>query len=414
MSQKKIEKSENEEPQTNQETKPITNNNIKFTSLVKINLILFIFAGLFISGFIYFLLLNTNVRELEKRVIISENDFANLKTTLNQLKETITKANLEKETLSNNGNQEDLLIPQFQISDPTKFLSFDKLIGFKEEKVAVDGFIDYIYNKTKYENVGDVEPPLGILLYGCPGTGKTTLARAVAKETKLPFLEISSSMFSQKYRGIAPQMVKDLFATAREVAEQKGGAIIFLDECETIFVNINNLEANSEVANVVNAFKTEMTSIDNNPNKPVFVIAATNHIDQLEEAIKSRFTYNIEVKPFARQERQEFLEFMINRRRNPYSDESKKYLFEVINVALDDYQGENSFLKSNRTLENILKTAINVFCKNREIMEPKTSENSTKSKLREQIEKSDLKTAYSMVVSKDTTILDKIENSTNK
>ncbi|WP_261974255.1 ATP-binding protein, partial [Poinsettia branch-inducing phytoplasma] len=43
-------------------------------------------------------------------------------------------------------------------------------------------------------------------MYGIPGTGKTTLARALAKETNLPFFEVSSSIFSQKYKGIAPQL----------------------------------------------------------------------------------------------------------------------------------------------------------------------------------------------------------------
>ncbi|WP_040849965.1 AAA family ATPase, partial [Poinsettia branch-inducing phytoplasma] len=81
------------------------------------------------------------------------------------------------------------------------------LIGFKEELKAVEGFIDYLNNKENYTNIGEVDSPLGILMYGIPGTGKTTLARALAKETNLPFFEVSSSIFSQKYKGIAPQLV---------------------------------------------------------------------------------------------------------------------------------------------------------------------------------------------------------------
>nr|CCH80528.1 putative ATP-dependent Zn protease [Candidatus Phytoplasma mali] len=396
---------------------------LKSSKLIVMKLFLLVLFLLLIIIWVYMIMMSKESKKFDQRIVSIEEKLSKINTEhsdfhSNEKLETNSseKINSNSKNVKSNppnspeeSNEEDRL--QFQPADTTKFLPFDKLIGFKEEKVAVDGFIDYMRNKTNYENIGDVEPPLGILLYGCPGTGKTTLARAVAKEIKLPFFEVPSSMFSQKYRGIATQMVKDLFDKARELAEQKGGAIIFLDECETIFVNINNLEANAEVANVVNAFKTEMTLIDNNPNKPVFVIGATNHIDQLEEAIKSRFTYNIEVKPFERKEREEFLKFMINRRKNPYSDEAKNYLFKVINVALDDYQGENSFLKSNRTLENILKTAVNIFAKNRKIVDPKISENYRKPKLRDKIQISDLKTAYSMVVSKDTAILDKIENS---
>ncbi|MFB5029888.1 MAG: ATP-dependent zinc metalloprotease FtsH [Candidatus Phytoplasma pruni] len=192
-----------------------------------------------------------------------------------------------------------------------------------------------------------MDSPLGILMYGIPGTGKTTLARALAKETNLPFFEVSSSIFSQKYKGIAPQLVKDLFMTAREEAQKAKGAIIFLDECETIFTDLSGLEAGSEVANVVNQFKTEMTSFENDPEHPIFIIGATNHIDQIDEAIKSRFTYNIEVKPGNKEERKAFLEFLINKRKNPYSEEAKQYLYEVINESLERLPVNHQFKKTN-------------------------------------------------------------------
>ncbi|AGL89994.1 AAA family ATPase [Candidatus Phytoplasma australiense] len=288
----------------------------------------------------------------------------------------------------------------FKPSDPQKFIGFDKLIGFKEELKAVQGFINYLKNPENYQGIGQVEPPLGILMYGVPGTGKTTLARALAKETNLPFFEVNSSLFSQKYKGLAPQMVKDLFTDARIVAEECNGAIIFLDECETIFTDLSMLEAGSEIANVVNQFKTEMTSIDNNPDKPIFIIGATNQYHLIDEAIKSRFTYNIEVKPGNKAERQQMLEFLMKKRKNPYSEEAKQYLFEVINEALERLPQNQQFLKANRTLENLLKTTVSIFAKNRGKGENKRSE----------INKEDLKQAYQLIISPDTSLLDQIEN----
>ncbi|MGL9687656.1 MAG: AAA family ATPase [Candidatus Phytoplasma sp. TWB_XP] len=306
---------------------------------------------------------------------------------------------LDNNTPSTNTNlqkEEHILEP----SDPQKFISFDKLIGFKEELKAVQGFNDYLKNPENYQGIGQVEPPLGILMYGCPGTGKTTLARAIAKETNLPFFEVNSSLFSQKYKGVAPQMVKDLFTDARIVAEKSNGAIIFLDECETIFTDLSMLEAGSEITNVVNQFKTEMTSMDNNPDKPIFIIGATNQYHLIDEAIKSRFTYNIEVKPGNKAERQQMLEFLIKKRKNPYSEEAKQYLFEVINETLENLPQNQQFLKANRTLENLLKTTVSYFAKNRGKDENKRSE----------INKEDLKQAYQLIISPDTTLLDQIEN----
>ncbi|MDV3167130.1 MAG: AAA family ATPase [Vigna little leaf phytoplasma] len=286
-----------------------------------------------------------------------------------------------------------------------KFSSFKDLIGFKEELTAAEGFLDYLKNKTNYQGIGEVEAPLGILMYGCPGTGKTTLARALAKETNLPFFEVSSSLFSQTYKGVAPKMVKDLFEKAREVAEKHDGAIIFLDECETIFKDLKMLEkSDSEIANVVNQFKTEITSKENNPDKPIFIIGATNHLDQIDEAIKSRFTYNIEVKPGNKTEREKMFEFLINKRKNPYSDEAKTYLYQVINEALERLPQDKAFLKANRTLENLLKTTVFHFARHR----------GTGAQRRNEINKADLKQAYQLIISPDTSILDDIERELKK
>lgn len=327
--------------------------------------------------------------EVEREFKVQNNDFLNqMRTQIEPLISTPHHSGAgETETL-------------FQPANPQKFLSFNQLIGFKEELKSAQSFLNYFKNKSNYQGIGEVEPPSGMLMYGIPGTGKTTLARALAKETNLPFFEIASSTFSQKYKGLAPQMVKDLFVAAREEANRNNGAIIFLDECETIFTDLGTLEAGSEIANVVNQFKTEMTSFENNPEKPIFIIGATNHIDQIDEAIKSRFIYNIEVKPGNQTERKQFLEFMINKRQNPYSAEAKKYLLEVINAALDRLPPHQEFLKANRTLENLLKTTVTNFVQNRG-----TGENK-----RNYIEPLDLKQAYQMLISPDTTALDPIAN----
>ncbi|KAJ1368430.1 ATPase of 26S proteasome regulatory subunit 4 [Parelaphostrongylus tenuis] len=51
-----------------------------------------------------------------------------------------------------------------------------------------------------YEEMG-IKPPKGVILYGCPGTGKTLLAKAVAKQTSATFLRIVGSELIQKYLG---------------------------------------------------------------------------------------------------------------------------------------------------------------------------------------------------------------------
>ncbi|KOR75350.1 ATP-dependent Zn protease [Candidatus Phytoplasma pruni] len=244
----------------------------------------------------------------------------------------------------------------FKPSKTDKFLSFAEIIGMQKEKEILEEFILYSQKIKNRKSNGKCEAPMGILMYGTAGTGKTILARAVAKETNLPFFEISSSMFFQKYKGVEKNLVINLFKSARKEAQKNNGAIIFLDECDTIFTDLGSLEANSDTANVVNQFKTELTSTENDVNNPIFIIAATNHFQKLDESIKSRFDYKTEVKVGDFKDRKAFLEFMIKKRGNEYSETAKDYLVEDINNKLDELsflRGEE--IKSNRILENFLK-----------------------------------------------------------
>ncbi|WP_323847691.1 DUF2963 domain-containing protein [Phytoplasma sp.] len=332
------------------------------------------------------------ITSLENRNITNENKLFSLERQISNLRTELSNSGRSK-TLDGVSAKTDEKQTTFAPTDSTNFLSFDKLIGFKSEIVAAEGFIDYLRNPSNYKGIGDVECPFGILMYGTAGTGKTTLARSIAKETGLPFFEVASSTFSQKYKGVAIELVQDLFKEARKAAENNGkGAIIFLDECETIFADLITIENGSEIANVVNQFKTEMTSSKNKLKHPIFVIGATNHYSKIDEAIKSRFTYNIEVKTGNFEERKKFLEFMMQKRQNPFSLESKQYLLETINKKLDDFKGEKDFLKANRTLENLLKSTVSIFARNR---------NKINQQIRDQINIDDLKEAFKLNISQD-------------
>ena len=74
------------------------------------------------------------------------------------------------------------------------------------------------------------QAPKGVILYGCPGTGKTLLAKAVANSTSATFLRVVGSELIQKYLGDGPKLVRELF----RVADENSPSIVFIDEIDAI------------------------------------------------------------------------------------------------------------------------------------------------------------------------------------
>ncbi|MBE7076239.1 MAG: ATP-dependent zinc metalloprotease FtsH, partial [Clostridiales bacterium] len=121
----------------------------------------------------------------------------------------------------------------------------------------------------------------GVLLVGQPGTGKTLLARAVAGESKVPFISISGSDFVEMFVGVGASRVRDLF----DQAKKNKPCIVFIDEIDAVGrqrgAGLGG--GNDEREQTLNQLLVEMDGFE--PNEGIIVLAATNRSDVLDPAL---------------------------------------------------------------------------------------------------------------------------------
>ena len=100
----------------------------------------------------------------------------------------------------------------------------------------------FLAHKTFATEMGGT-PRRGLLFEGDPGTGKTYLAKAMAREAGVPFLFVSATSFQSMYYGATARKIRSYFKELRKVARREGGAIGFIEEIDAIAMARGGLSA---------------------------------------------------------------------------------------------------------------------------------------------------------------------------
>lgn len=144
--------------------------------------------------------------------------------------------------------------------------------------------------------------PMGVLLLGAPGTGKTVFAEAIAHETGIPFVKLKN--IREKWVGQSERNL-DL---ALELIRVLSPVVVFVDEIDQQYQSRNTGSNDSGVSDHIRGELFQFMS-DTNLRGKVLWIAASNRPDLLDPAMlrEGRFDEKIPFFPPEPKERGEIL-----------------------------------------------------------------------------------------------------------
>ncbi|XP_076239280.1 ATPase family gene 2 protein homolog A isoform X1 [Calliopsis andreniformis] len=126
-----------------------------------------------------------------------------------------------------------------------------------------------------------ITPPKGVLMFGPPGCSKTMIAKALATESKVNFLNIKGPELFSKWVGESEKAVREVFRKARQVSP----SIVFIDEIDALGSergSSSNTGSNVQ-ERVLAQLLTELDGIT--ALGSVTLVAATNRPDKIDKAL---------------------------------------------------------------------------------------------------------------------------------
>ncbi|MDO5753550.1 ATP-binding protein [Arthrobacter sp.] len=166
---------------------------------------------------------------------------------------------------------------------------WDRVAGMSAEKELLERRLVLPLAKSELAEEFGVVPPRAVVLFGPPGTGKTTFAKAIASRLEWPFVEVFPSRLAGDPGGLAGALRQ----TFLDIAELEH-AVVFIDEVEEI-ASQRSGEPPSPMQGVTNELLKIIPAFRDQPGR--ILVCATNFIRSLDSAFlrHGRFDYVIPI-----------------------------------------------------------------------------------------------------------------------
>jgi transitional endoplasmic reticulum ATPase len=166
---------------------------------------------------------------------------------------------------------------------------WSEIAGMQAEKELLERRLVLPLSDPELANKFGVRPPRSIVLFGPPGTGKTTFAKAVASRLHWPFVEVFPARLAGDPKGLAGAL-RETFTKIAEL----DNVVVFIDEVEEIAAQRSG-EPPSPLQGVTNELLKLIPLFRERPGR--LLIVATNFIRALDDAFlrHGRFDYVIPI-----------------------------------------------------------------------------------------------------------------------
>ena len=167
--------------------------------------------------------------------------------------------------------------PQMR-NDEIESVEWSDLIIAQQTKDELTSVINLLKNPQNAQEYG-IALPKGILFNGPPGTGKTTIAKAVATMAGLNFFVLRANEIVSKWVGESEKNLTKLF----EAAQKNAPAVIFVDEIDSLGKkrSAGNASHSDNLLNHLLQLIDGVLKADG-----IYVIGATNRADLVDEALR--------------------------------------------------------------------------------------------------------------------------------
>lgn len=185
-------------------------------------------------------------------------------------------------------------------------LGYDAIGGLGPQIEMIRDAIELPYLYAEYFREHKLQPPKGVLLYGPPGCGKTLIAKAIAhslaeqlakktgQDLKGYFLNVKGPELLNKYVGETERQIREIFARAKEKANDGSPVVIFFDEMDSLFRTRGSGISSDVESTIVPQFLAEIDGVEGLKN--VIVIGASNRQDLIDPAVLRPGRFDVKIK----------------------------------------------------------------------------------------------------------------------